>query len=247
MTSQKMRLKPVRRASLVEAVADQIRETIERTGLRAGDRLPSEPELVEQLAVSRTVLREAISRLQTIGLLSVRRGRGTFVADPAEMNNCLKLLRTAMTISSKELARILELREAIEVHAARLAAERATEADLAELESLCRQMERDDLNLHQLASLDLQFHLRIVGATGNGLMLNVFNVLQEFVVEGILRTTPRSLPRVVSQSYHLAIVEAIRTRDPEAAANAVLVHIRPALDELEKMSPAESPAEHTTV
>ena len=220
-----MRLKQVGKESLVDAVVVQLRDTIERSGLSSGDRLPSEPELFGQLGVSRTVLREAVSRLQSIGLLTVKRGLGTFVADQSDLSNCVKLIRTTMAISSKDLIQFIELREAVEAKAARRAAESATEEDLAELESLCRQMEGEGQDYHQAMRLDLKFHLKIMEIAGNRLMLNVLEVIQEFVLEGMLRTTPKPRQRLVSQQYHMAIVEAIGARNPDAAEQAVRAHM----------------------
>src|SRR5262245_55853004 len=128
-----LRIKPVERHSLVDAVVSRIREVIEQGRLRAGDRLPTEAELSEQLGVSRTVVREAVSQLESLGLLSVQRGRGMFVGDGSGLAGCVKILRTAMALSPGELVRFTEFRTAVECYAARLAAERATPEDLADL------------------------------------------------------------------------------------------------------------------
>ncbi len=229
-----MRLRHIGTESLVDAVVLQIRDSIERSGLSSGDRLPSEPELVEQLGVSRTVLREAISRLQSIGLLVVKRGLGTYVAERNDLANCVKLFRTTMALSSKDLAQFIELREAIECQAARQAARRAGDDDLAELESLCGQMEGEGQDYHEAMRLDLKFHLKIVAITGNKLMLNVLEVIQEFVLEGMLRTTPKPRERLVSRRYHLAIVDALRRHDPNAAEQAVREHMALLLRRLQK-------------
>ena len=229
-----MKLRHIGTESLVDAVVLQLRDSVERSGLSSGDRLPSEPKLVEQLGVSRTVLREAISRLQSIGLLVVKRGVGTYVADRDDLANCVKLFRTTMAISSKDLAQFIELREAIECQAARQAALRAGDEDLAELESLCRQMEGEGQDYHEAMRLDLKFHLKIVASTGNKLMLSVLEVIQEFMLEGMLRTTPKPRQRLLSQRYHMAIVDAFRRRDPDAAEQAVREHMALLLRRLQK-------------
>jgi GntR family transcriptional regulator, transcriptional repressor for pyruvate dehydrogenase complex len=220
-----MKLKSVQRTPLVEVVVEKLRESIQRGRFGRGQRLPSEPELVQQLGVSRTVLREAINRLQTVGLVTIKRGVGTYVADPDDLANCARLLRTAMALSSDELVRFVELREAIESHAARQAAARATPEDVAELASLCGRMEDEEETDEQAMRLDLQFHLCLVKITGNRLMQSVLEMLQEFIVEGMLRTTPRPRQRSFSRRAHLAIVDAIRNHDSEAAAVAVGDHM----------------------
>ena len=87
--------------------------------MSAGERLPGEYELVEQLKVTRPVLREALARLQSKGLVDIQRGRGTFVGNATSLANCVRLLRSAMTISPQQLRSYAELRTAIEVQASR--------------------------------------------------------------------------------------------------------------------------------
>jgi GntR family transcriptional repressor for pyruvate dehydrogenase complex len=205
-----MKLRTIPRVSLVETVVQQLRESIERGHLAGGDRLPTESELISQLGVSRTVLREAMTQLQAVGLVTIRRGVGTYVAEHDNLAKCARLARTAMALSSDELIRFLELREAIESHAARLAARLAMESIDQDEEAMC---------------IDLQFHLRLVELTGNRLMLSILNVLQEFIMEGMLRTTPRPRQRMVSKRYHMAIIDAIRNHNPDAAEAALRDHM----------------------
>jgi len=222
-----MRLKSVQRVPLVDAVMERLRESIERGDLSSGDRLPTEPELVSQLGVSRTVLREAIKRLQAIGLVCIKRGVGTYVADRDNLRNSVRLMRSAMGLSAAELLHFVELREAIEAHAARRAATLAGEQDVAELDSLCAQMEdqREDQRDQQAIQTDMRFHLRMVAVSGNKLMLSVLEILQEFILEGMRRTTPLPQQWPLSRRIHMALVDAIRTHDPDAAQNAIYDHM----------------------
>jgi len=220
-----MDLQRVGKTSLVDRVVRRIRETIEREGLVAGDRLPSEPELLRQFGVSRSVLREAVGRLRTVGLLSVKHGRGTYVADGDMLMGCVKLVRSAMTISSQELIQFTEFRTAIESHAAHRAVEVATDEQLDDLESLCRSIDVPELDDSEAMRRDLAFHLRIVELGGNRLMLEVMRVVQELIFEGMVRTTARPRPCQYSLDLHSAITRAIRGRDPEAAEAAVRNHM----------------------
>ncbi len=220
-----MKLKSVQRTPLVDVVVERLRQSIESGNLSSGDRLPPEPELVSQLGVSRTVLREAIKRLQTIGLVTIRRGVGTYVADRNNLVNCIRLVRTAMALSSDELIRFVELREAIEAHAARQAANIATEQDIVELALICDEMEDENQDYEKAMQLDLRFHLRLIEITGNKLMVNVLEILQEFIYEGMLRTTPKPRQRVVSRQGHMAIVDAIQNHNSDAAEAAIHYHM----------------------
>src|SRR5215831_14723138 len=118
---------PVSRAqSLVDTVVDQIHQLILNGRLRSGDRLPRESEFVEQLGVSRTVLREALGRLKATGLVTIERGRGMFVNDPGGVVSCARFVRNAMTISPQDLAKFTEFRLILECHAARCGAATAS-------------------------------------------------------------------------------------------------------------------------
>ncbi|MBY0521948.1 MAG: FadR family transcriptional regulator [Gemmataceae bacterium] len=220
-----MKLEPIARQSLVDVVAERIRGLIDRGHMEPGDRLPGELDLVEQLQVSRPVLREAISRLESVGLVTVRRGRGIYVGDRGSLSSCVKLVRTAMSIAPKEVLRLTELRTAIEVHAARLAAERATPEEVVELEELCRQMDREDVDHLEAIEFDFRFHRKIVAITGNEMMENIMHVIHEFVMAGMIHTTPNPRNRRNSKALHGAILDAIRSGDAEAAEKAMKAHM----------------------
>ena len=108
-----------------QQVAARIRDVIDKGQFEAGARLPSEAELAGQLQVSRSVLREAVSRLEAQGVLNVRRGKGMYVGDRGSLSSCVRLVQSALTIATKDLMQVAELRRGIEVQAARLAAQRA--------------------------------------------------------------------------------------------------------------------------
>jgi GntR family transcriptional repressor for pyruvate dehydrogenase complex len=218
---------------LVAEVVTLLRDVIESKGLAPGDRLPTEAELVESLEVSRPVLREAVSQLETLGLVQVRRGVGMFVGDRDSLAGCLKMVRTALAVTPRDLTQFTDLRSALERHAARRAAALATEGDVAELRALCDEMDRRDLSYEEAIGIDFAFHRKLVQITGNELMLNVMSVLQEFVVEAMLQTTPRPRDRSVSRRLHRAVLEAVRQGDPDAAERAMDEHMEVTLARLE--------------
>jgi GntR family transcriptional repressor for pyruvate dehydrogenase complex len=218
-------MNPLPSESLVERVVERIRAVIEGGELRPGDRLPTEFELVSQFQVSRSVLREAIGRLQTLGVLEVRHGRGMFVGEGGSLKNCAQLLRSAMTIAPKDLAQLAELRRGLELQAARLAAQRASAEDIAELQAICEQMDREDAEYLESVQLDCRFHQKLVASTRNELMRNIFDVVSEFMAGGMVQTTPQPRNRKASRGYHLPIVAAIAARDPDAAEQAMRTHM----------------------
>jgi GntR family transcriptional repressor for pyruvate dehydrogenase complex len=220
-----MTFEPILQTSLVDRVVEQIRGVINQGHYSAGDRLPTEFELSEKLQVSRSVLREAVGRLETLGVLEVRRGRGMFVADRASLAGCVNLLRSAMTISPKDLRQFAELRRGMEMQAARLAAQRATAVQLGELEALCEQMDADGVSYPESVRADCAFHRKLIEVAGNELLQNLMEVVHDFLFAGMVQTTPRPRNLTRSRQYHRPILDAIRAKDPDAAEAAMKVHM----------------------
>ena len=227
-----MQIEAIARQTTADLVVERIAQVIRERKLSAGERLPGEHELVEQLRVSRPVLREALARLQSMGLIDIQRGRGTFVGSATSLANCVRLLRSAVTISPQELRSYVELRSAIEVQAARQAAERATEDDVAELAAVVRRLDDDELPYPEALELDFQFHRKLLEVAGNPLMQNLMEVIYEFVLAQMVRTTPSQRDNRLGRRLHKAIMTAVRNRDPEAAAKAMQQHMQAVLKRL---------------
>src|SRR6185295_1185405 len=214
-----------RGGSLVDTVVDQVQHLIADGHLESGDRLPKEDDLVQKMGVSRTVLREALSRLEATGLVTIQRGRGMFVADPSGVASCARLIRNAMTLTSKDLAQFMEFRRIIEVQAARRAAELAKPEDFAELERLCLEMNRDGQEFLASVRLDFQFHLKIVEISGNQLMHSTLGVLQEYIMTTMVKTTPNPRDYDASRKFHMMVIDGIRSGNPDVAEKAARDHM----------------------
>ena len=219
-----MKLKRIEQTSRVELAADRIRALIENGSFAPGTRIPSEPELAEKLGVSRPVLREAIGRLKSVGLLDVRHGSGTFVGTGDSLPASVKLLRTALAFSPRDLQTVAEFRRGIEQVAVRSAAVKATPEQIAELKKLCEDMDRYEVNSLESMRIDYQFHQKIVDICGNALMSNVMSVLFEFMVGGMVQTIKPMKIGTRGQG-HRPILDAIEMHDPDAAENAMREHM----------------------
>lgn len=233
-----MEVEPIVRQSLADAIVARLRGLIDKENLRAGARLPGEMELVRQLQVSRPVLREALGRLETLGLIQIQRGRGIFVADRDSLAGCAQLLRSAMTISPRDLLKYAEVRWGLECYAARRAAELATPEDLAELESLLEQMDDPKRDYLDTLRLDLQFHRKLIDITGNEVMQNLMEVIHQFVMAGMVHTTPKPRDRSWSRPLHRAILDAVRSADPDAAEAAMRAHMESVVHRLKTAAKA---------
>jgi len=208
--------------SLTQAVADHLRTLIHRGEVGPGDRLPAERDLAEQLGVARISLREAIKVLQQDGYVQVRRGAlgGTYVT---ELTQPLEKWRMRMRTEAGEFDDIIDFRIALETDAARLAAVRRDESDLATLrEAIAKLAHATGHAAFRLS--DTQFH--------GGLARAARNLRLEAAIDsarGELFSPHDLLPYVdpieESRRDHQRIYEAVLHRDPDLAAAAVREHI----------------------
>ena len=227
-----MLIEAIVQQTTADLVVERITQVIRDHKLTAGSRLPGEHELGERLNVSRPVLREALARLQSMGLVDIRRGRGTFVGNTSSLANCVRLMRSAVLIAPQDLLTYAELRTAIEVQAVRQAAERATEGDIAELATLLKQLDDDNLSYPEALQIDFRFHRKLIDIAGNPLMQNMMEVIYEFVLMQMAQTTPSQRENQLGRRLHKAILNAVRSHDPDAAERAMRRHMQAVLKRL---------------
>lgn len=229
-----------KRKPLSTLVAESLGEKIRSGRLGLGTRLPTEAELCAEYEVSRTVVREAVARLRSEGLVIPEQGRGMFVSEsPASRNfsipdDALKTL--------PETVALLELRLSVEVEAAGLCAERRTDAEAAAIRALMEQIDarQDDPGATQI-HYDYDFHLAIAEATRNPFILGFLSYLRPIIV-------PRfQLGHVVvpelKQAYyarmhteHGAVVDAIERRDGRIARQAMRRHLANSLERVRALA-----------
>lgn len=212
------------RANVVDEVVERMLALIAE--LRPGDRLPAERQLVQQLGVGRTSMREALRVLLSLGLIEVRGGRGTFVAQSDEpfLNQALMV---STLIGGRTANELYEVRSIIEPHIARLAAERATPDDLAEMRRCLERQEAALDSIDEFLKADVAFHLAVASATQNRVFYQILRALRSLMMTR-LATTLSARPSNASLRYreHAAVYEAIEQRDGEGASLAMAVHMR---------------------
>ncbi|MCV7367607.1 GntR family transcriptional regulator [Mycolicibacterium duvalii] len=202
-----MPLSTARRSGLVEQVIEQLRHAIAGGQWRIGERIPNETVLVEKLGVGRNTVREAVRALAHAGLLDVRQGDGTYVRATSEVSGALRRL------CGTELREVLEVRRALEVEAARLAAAHRTAADVAEMRALlARRDEHAADDTEEFARVDAAFHLAVVRSSGNRTLTELYRGLMEAVTASVVTTGP------VEHCDHCALLDQIAAGDGERAA-----------------------------
>ncbi len=210
---------------LVEALGDRIRDG----RLAPGDKLSTEAALMAEFGVSRTVVREAISKLQASGLVETRHGIGTFVVGLGDGSPFRIAPEQLATL--RDVVAMLELRIGVETEAAGLAAQRRTADNLLAMRDALDAFTQAVEAGRDAVSADFMFHLEITRATQNPHFTNLMGTLGSMAIPRA-RLDPAAAPDVERQAYlrrvnaeHESILDAIANQDVEAARAAMRTHL----------------------
>jgi GntR family transcriptional repressor for pyruvate dehydrogenase complex len=224
----RVRYERVPRVRLRDEIAEKIRALIADGTLKVGDRLPAERELAQLFGVSRPAVREAVRTLEATGIVQVDHGIGVTVtewaADEARGLTMQSLIKESHTVRT-----VLEARKLIEPPTARLAAERATDDDIAKLAQVQEELTKEIATGGPAADQDFQFHLLVAQASKNDVIAAMFSTVSVLYrhTQKLHRVKTWSLPerpQHVAQE-HAIILAAIRQHDPDAAERAALDHL----------------------
>ncbi|MFC7903291.1 FadR/GntR family transcriptional regulator [Streptomyces griseoincarnatus] len=209
-----MPLSHPRRSALSEQVIAALRAQITSGEWPVGSRIPTEPELVEQLGVARNTVREAVRALAHNGLLDIRQGSGTYVVATSELAGVMH-----RRFAGADPRHIAELRSSLESSAARLAAQRRTEKDLKQLDALLQRREEawESGDAETFVTADATFHMAVVAASHNDVMTALYADLVE-VLRDWLRDDVGGDMSPETHMDHSRLVDAIRVGDEAMAA-----------------------------
>lgn len=220
-----------RRGRLSEQVVTEL-ESMMAEEYPAGARLPKEAELAERFRVSRIVIREAMKLLEGRGVVEVRAGSGTFTVGPSlekVKESLLRLFQDQPSPTLADMEQMLEIREVLEETVASLAAVRATEADIAEMESALAAMEAGNGGPETIEA-DLRFHRAVMKAAHNRYFEIMLDPLTSLVVQQIMLTDSYE----VGPALHRKVAEEIRKGSSVGARQAVRRLMRFTLDHTRK-------------
>jgi len=214
--------------SLVDQAIDALRAEIADGTWPIGERIPTEPELTATLGVGRNCLREAIRALVHAGLLETRQGDGTYVTATSDLAGAVR-----RRVGRAQLLEIFELRRALEVEAARLAALRRDEADLAELERLLAAREEASRaqDLAAFVELDVALHRAIVAAAHNALLTELYDDFTSSLRDAVGSTAGAGSAEHQIHA-HDALIAAIRAGDAVSAQAETALFLDELMDEL---------------
>lgn len=230
---QEFLLRPLHAPPAYAAVVDRVRRAVALGALLPGDRLPPERVLAEALQVSRVTVREALRVLQGEGVLITKRGSSGTIVSPSVAS------LGVVADDDKKVAEVFELRLAVETMAAQLAADRAAPEGISALDT-CQAALEVSSDVHTFRRADSTFHLTIARMSGNAMLLQVVEDARTSVFSQLDRL---SFPVIFESSIrgHAAVIDAIKARDPVAAAAAMAAHIEEARGEVLAVF-ADSPA-----
>ena len=215
---------------LSQSIADTLLSmiTIEKR-FSAGDKLPNENELSEELNVSRTTLREAIRILVAYNVLEIQRGKGTFVTQAAfEQQSDFGQLAD-IKVNAKDL---YEMRLIFEPEAAYLAAIRGTDAEIKRILDLGEKIEQEIKSGQDRTDNEHSFHKAIAQATHNEFMNQLMPILYQAIAKGVTLSAMSQKAVTDTVGDHRMIMDFLEQRNAEGAKNAMKIHIMHAIREL---------------
>lgn len=206
-------------------IAALIRREISKGNLKLHDRLPAERALAESYSVARGTIREALNRLEREKFVEIRPGSGTYVVYRIEE-------ASAAAIEQANPLELIDARFALEPHICRLAVLHGRRSFFDKLEALCDKMEESTDDPQTFAESDSEFHRTLANSTGNGLLIWVIGQINSVRSQDEwTRMRQLTLDRQIISIYnvqHRQILNAIRTREPERAANMMKEHLETA-------------------
>lgn len=217
-------IKPLLRQSLSNDLAQRVNQMIRAGGFAPGDRLPAITELARRFKVGHPTVREALKKLETIGVVEIRHGSGVFVGrnqDSLLLSN--PIFHTA--VSKKLLLDLIEARTPVELTSVALAAANASEADIADMRQLLAtasaNIDDDDL----LSETNLAFHRRIAAASNNSVLAQLLQVLTSLFQQEQRWILDIYGWREKDHAEHIGILEALEARDQTLAVERMRAHL----------------------
>ena len=218
-------IEAIGRKSLSHSVADRMIDYIIQERLKPGEKLPSERELIKQLKISRLPLREALARLQTIGVIEVIQGKGMFVK-LVDAGNLVKHLTSVLMLNTnRNFFHTMEFRKAIESQTVVLACQHREESDLEKLSDFLKEMRTKKDDTPQVVRADMNFHRSVAVASKNPIFPIVLDTLWDLVKSSQNAVADLKGAKNRAIRYHQTIFDGIKDRDETKAKKAMLAHL----------------------
>ncbi len=225
----------IQSVSIVDAIERRLKEMIASGALAPGEQLPSERELQAKLRVSRLPLREALARLQALGLIRIRHGKGAFVEEGVSRDALRDVLIALFPDrNSDRLRELVEARGLLEGEISALASKHATNDELSQLATLLGSGPEVVKDADLFANLDYSFHHQLATFARNSFLLLMHEALGPHIRSFIISYSRTEPDRQRAHSRNLALLKAVRSRDPQLAAQTARDHLQPCLKSMTK-------------
>src|SRR5262244_857308 len=222
---REMGIEPIKSTRIYEAIVRQVKAMIAEGRLKSGDRLPPERDLAEKFVVSRTSVREALRALESLGLIEIRPGEGTFVRE-VSVESLIEPLALVMLSQREAIGELFEARQMIEPTLAALAARRATPEELSEMERILEAQAKEVASGRTGLEQDAEFHAAIGAAAHNRAITRIAHAVMDLLRQS--REASLNTPGRPTRSHedHRRLLGAIRARDEAAARQAMIAHLQ---------------------
>ena len=237
--------KPIQTDRISNVIVDQIKDAVFQKKLKAGDKLPSERQLMDQFKTSRVTIREAIKTLEQFGILEIKRGieGGAFIRDP-NTKFVSNFLQDMFSMEKIKISNLTEARMAIEPFSVKLATERITEDSLEKVRQNIQEAREclDRKNKNDARLLDLEFHRLIAQASQNPVIFFMIDSIMDIMENNISSIPLSAKPVERTNQYHEEIYAALRDRDVRKTEELMLRHIQEIHDALEALGKEDGQA-----
>ncbi len=226
--------------SLTEKIYESLLQLIIEGKHKPGDRLPSENELSDKFAVSRNTVRTALNKLNVLGFTDTRHGGGTFVkkiGGDAYLNFFLPALLT----DANALIDVMEFRKGIEVQAVKLAAERATPAEIKTLTVILESSQRHINDMQEFAFYNTNFHAQIAKASHNTMFEKMMDIVRSIIMTKMQDFLVEQGHDIDSDFYHSMVLQCIANHKPDEAALMMDKHLTLVIDRVKKFNRIADP------
>ncbi len=215
---------PIKSTRIYEEIVRQVKALISEGRLKSGDQLPPERDLADQFKVSRTSVREALRTLESLGLIEIRPGEGTFVRE-VSIESLIEPLAQVILSQRQAVRELFEARRLLEPTLAGLAARRATPDEIQGMEQILAEQAREVAAGGTGVAQDAAFHASIAASVRNRAIRRIVNTLMDLLAQS--REESLQTPGRATRSHqdHQRILDSIRKRDEVGAQRAMLNHL----------------------
>jgi GntR family transcriptional repressor for pyruvate dehydrogenase complex len=232
-------LKPVSRESLVDRLAGEIRASINSGDYELGERLPTIMEMARRFGVGHPTVREALKKLEAVGVVEIRHGSGVYVTRTQDV--LMVASDFGGKVTKKLLLDLIQARAPIEMQSVVLATKYATPDDFAEMRRLLTTAGENLDNDVVLNSVNMAFHRQIASASGNAVIAQVLDVMQDLFTDEQRLILGIFGSRKKDHEEHVAIFSALEARQEQLAAERMRQHLEGVAAAIERWDPAHHP------